>query len=102
MSFGDKCMLGTSDADNLHGKEGAHFCYGIALGPFAVIGSAVSTPSPEKGRSTLLMSQNKELFRDPAYRTCYIKKARKKNVGNTAAGWATWVLFLILIGSSSY
>ena len=101
LSYGEKCMIGTNDADNLHGKEANHFIYGLAFGGFALIGAAVSNPTPEKGSSTLLMSNNKVLFNDPAYRTCYSKKAKRKNVGNTAAGWATWVLFLIIIAGAA-
>lgn len=96
-SSGDKCMLGTNDADNLHGKEAAHLLYGLAFGGFAVIGAAIANPTPEKGNSTTLMSENRELFNDPAYRNCYTTEAKKNNVSNAAIGWATWVLVVLIV-----
>ncbi|MBN1597602.1 MAG: hypothetical protein JW894_04870 [Bacteroidales bacterium] len=102
ISMTDKCIHGTNDADNLHGKGAAHFIYGVAFGPFALIGAAVSTPTPETGIRTTMMSPNKSLFNDPSYRTCYTQKARKKNIGNAALGWATWVLAVLVVSSYSY
>ena len=100
LSMSDKCMKGESDAEVYHGKTGTHVLLGIAFGGFAVIGAAVSEPTPEKGNSTSIMSKNRELFQDPVYRNCYIKKARKRNVGNAALGWASWGLFLIVIAGA--
>jgi hypothetical protein len=93
----DKCMKGRMDADNYHGKEGIHVALGILFGPLAIIGAAVSNPTPQKGKDTYAMSQNKDLFQDPVYLNCYTKKARNKNVTNAAIGWGTWILILLLL-----
>jgi len=94
----DKCMKGRMDADNYHGKAGLHVALGVLFGPFAIIGAAVSTPTPQKGKDTYAMSQNKDMFQDPMYLNCYTKKARGKNVGNTAIGWGAWILFILALG----
>ncbi len=93
----DKCLKGRNDADMFHGKKGKHIALGILFGPFAVIGSAIASPKPKNGKDTFLMSKNKDLFSDPMYLNCYKKKARGKNVGNTAIGWGIWIVFLLAI-----
>jgi hypothetical protein len=93
----DKCLKGQQDADLYHGKAGAHVAYGVLFGPFALIGAAVASPTPQTGSKTLMMSKNKDLFSDTTYLVCYKKKAIGKNVGNAALGWAAWVLFVLMI-----
>lgn len=97
----DACMKGSLDADNYHGKAGLHIALGVLFGPFAIIGAAVSNPTPQNGNGTYMMSKNKELFSDPLYLSCYKKKAKGQNVGNTALGWLAWVIFAIAIGGSA-
>jgi hypothetical protein len=96
LSGSDKCMKGQMDAEMYHGKKGGHIALGFLFGPFAMIGAAIAEPTPQRGQSTMMMSENKELFNDPSYLTCYKKKARAKNVGNAGIGWASWVLILLL------
>ena len=93
----DACLKGTLDADNYHGKAGLHVALGVLFGPFAVIGAAVASPTPDKSTKTLMMSQNKEMFNNPEYLTCYKKKAKGQNVGNSALGWAAWVVFILVL-----
>jgi len=97
LSDSEKCLKGRSDADMYHGKAGMHVALGVLFGPFAIIGAAVANPTPEKGNDTYIMSKNSDSFSDPAYLSCYKKKAMGKNVGNTALGWAAWILFLLVI-----
>lgn len=92
------CDKGVEDARNFHGKSGLHVLYGALFGPFAVIGAAVAAPTPLNGKMTPLMSQNKELFNDPLYLTCYKKKARGKNIVNTAIGWGAIMALLLIAG----
>jgi len=91
------CYQGRMDAENYHGKGGAHFALGVLFGPFAMIGTAVSNPTPERGMNTYVMSKNKELFSDPTYINCYKKKAKGRLIGMEGAGWASWILLLLLI-----
>lgn len=93
----DKCFMGRTDAQNFHGKEVGHFVLGMLFGPFAMIGTAISNPTPEKGSNTYAKSQNREHFSDPAYLECYRKKVKRKNIGIQAAGWGTWILILLLL-----
>lgn len=99
MAEGDpnKCMNGRVDADNYHGKKGGHFVLGVLFGPFAMIGTALSNPTPEKGRNTLMMSKNKDQFSDPEYLSCYRSKAKGQLVGMEALGWGAWILLLLVI-----
>uniref|UniRef100_UPI0032178EC2 hypothetical protein n=1 Tax=uncultured Draconibacterium sp. TaxID=1573823 RepID=UPI0032178EC2 len=97
ISDSEKCLKGRSDADIYHGKAGLHIALGVLFGPFAVIGAAAGNPTPEKGKDTYIMTKNREMFSDPAYLTCYKKKAKGQNVGNTALGWAAWVLLLLAV-----
>ena len=93
----NKCMNGRVDADAYHGKKGGHFALGVLFGPFAIIGTALSNPTPEKGRNTLVMSKNKKQFSDPEYLTCYRSKAKGRLIGMEALGWGTWILLLLVI-----
>lgn len=85
--------------DDFTEKAGHHFVLGLVFGPFAVIGAAISNPTPYKGAKTMMLSKNKEMFSDPVYLQCYKKKALGKNVGNTAIGWGVWALFILIISS---
>lgn len=93
----ESCAKGVNDATAYHGKGGLHFALGALFGPFTVIGAAISNPTPASGANTAALSSNKDLFNDAEYLTCYTKKARGKNVGNSAAGWGAWVLLILLL-----
>lgn len=97
----DKCMRGQSDAEMYHGKAFGHIALGVLFGPFALLGAAAGSPSPQNGANTYMMSKNKELFSDPAYLMCYRKKARSRNVTNTLIGWGSWILFVLVVSSAS-
>ncbi len=92
----NRCFRGKTDAALYHGKNGGHFLLGVLFGPIAMVGTALSSPYPEKGRRTVLMSTNKDLFSDPEYLLCYKKKAKGKLIGMEALGWGTWILALVL------
>jgi hypothetical protein len=91
------CLSGRLDAENYHGKKGAHFAYGMLFGPFSMIGTALANPTPKKGRETYMMSENKNQFNDPEYLSCYKKKARGQLIGAEALGWGTWILILLIL-----
>ena len=93
----DKCLNGRLDAENYHGKQVGHFVLGVLFGPFAMIGTAVSNPTPEKGKNTYMMSKNKDQFSDPEYLSCYRKKAKGQLIGMEALGWAAWVLLVLIL-----
>ncbi len=93
----DNTMKGKLDAELYHGKTGLHIALGTLFGPFAVIGAAIANPKPSNGKNTYIMSENKDLFSDPAYLEGYRKRAKGKNVGNTAIGWGIWMLFVLLL-----
>ena len=92
----NKCLNGRLDAENFHGKNGIHFALGVLFGPFAMVGTALSNPTPEKGKETFLMSKNKDQFTDPSYLSCYKRKAKGQLIGMEAIGWASWILFLLV------
>ena len=92
----NNCLNGRLDAENYHGKKGSHFVLGAIFGPFAMIGTALANPTPEKGKQTYMMSKNKDQFNDPEYLSCYRKQARGQLIGMEALGWGTWILLLLL------
>lgn len=90
------CQLAQVDADMYHGKKFGHFCLGVLFGPFSIIGTALSSPTPFKGSETPFLSQNSQYFSDPVYLSCYKKKAKGQLIGAEAIGWATWILLVLL------
>ena len=94
----NKCMNGKLDAELYHGKKGGHFLLGVLFGPFAMIGTALSNPIPEKGRQTYMLSKNREQFHDPEYLSCYKRKAKGQLIGAEALGWGAWILFVLAVG----
>jgi hypothetical protein len=64
------CLQGRLDAENYHGKKGGHFALGVLFGPFAMIGTALATPTPQNGKRTYMMSKNKDNFNNPEYLRC--------------------------------
>ncbi|MGV8091350.1 MAG: hypothetical protein AB2L24_05725 [Mangrovibacterium sp.] len=95
----DNCLKGVSDAELYH-KSGGAFALGILFGPFAIIGTAVTNPSPMRGQNAY-MSQNKELFNDSSYLSCYSRSARQKNTKNAALGWLSWIVLVLVAASST-
>lgn len=95
------CLKGTLDAQNLHGKRAGHFILGVLFGPFAILGTALSKPTPFRSTQTMALSQNKELFSDPEYLMCYKKKAKGSLIGMEAAGWGAWILFAVIVSAAN-
>lgn len=91
------CLSGDADAGLYHGKRGGQFALGVLFGPFALIGTALANPSPFTGAKTAMLSTNKELFSDAEYLSCYKKKAKGQLMGATALGWASWILFVLIL-----
>jgi hypothetical protein len=89
-----KCINGSFDAKKYHGKKGQHILLGMFLGPYAMIGTALSNPTPERGEKTMSMSKNNELFNDPEYRKCYKKKAKRQLIGMEAIGTGISIISL--------
>jgi sRNA-binding regulator protein Hfq len=91
------CENATLDAENYHGKKGLHFGLGVLFGPFAMIGTAISEPTPMKGKQTMSMSKNKSKFNDHSYLSCYKKKAKSQLIQMEAIGWGSWLLLLLIL-----
>ncbi|MGV8093414.1 MAG: hypothetical protein AB2L24_16260 [Mangrovibacterium sp.] len=90
----NKCLMGKLDAEQYHGKKGEHFLLGALFGPFAMIGTAFSNPTPVRGKRTCLLSKNEEIFSDPEYLSCYKKKAKSQLIVAEALGCLSWILIL--------
>ncbi len=95
-----KCLNGRHDAQSYHGKKGGHFALGALFGPLAMLGTAISNPTPEKGKNTYMISKNREQFNDPEYLKCYRKKAKGQLIGMEALGWGAWILFVLATGNA--
>ena len=91
------CMQGRLDAKNYHGKKGGHVVLGFLFGPFAMLGTALANPTPDKGKQTYMMSKNKEHFSDLEYLSCYKKKAKGQLIGMEAIGWGVAILLSLVI-----
>jgi len=92
-----KCVAGRLDAARYHGKKSSHIAMGFLFGPFAMLGTALSNPTPEKGQLTRKMSENSHLFSDPDYLECYKQKVKGKLIGAEAIGFGIAALMVILI-----
>jgi len=88
------CTAGRNDARSFHGKKGGHIVLGALFGPFAIIGTALSNVTPEKGKYTYASSQNKDLFNNYDYISCYRKQAKSNLIAMEAIGWLVWIIFL--------
>jgi hypothetical protein len=93
----ENCQAGKMDASLHHGKGGGHFVLGFLFGPFAMIGTALANPTPMKGKRTMAMSENSDLFDDPHYLKCYKRKAKGNLILWELGGWASWILLAIII-----
>jgi hypothetical protein len=92
-----RCVNGRLDAARYHGKKSGHIALGFLFGPFAILGTALSDPTPQKGRMTKQMSKHQDLFEDPDYLGCYRKKAKGKLIGAESIGFGISLLMIILI-----
>lgn len=90
------CMKGQMDASMHHGKKGGHVLLGALFGPFAMIGTLLASPTPDKGQSTYMLSENKDMFSDYQYIACYKKSAKQSLIGMEAVGWGLWILLAVL------
>lgn len=90
-----KCKNGAFDAKRYHGKKGEHILLGMFFGPFAMIGTALSNPTPERGKRTYLNSENKNQFDDPEYLICYTKTAERHLIAMEGLGFAISSFFLL-------
>ena len=91
------CLKAKADAQRFHGKKAGHVILGVLFGPFAIIGTALSDPSPYKSSKTLIRSENREQFNEPEYLICYRKKAKDQLIAMEAVGW----FIAIMISSSA-
>ena len=91
---GNNCAKGFEDARQFHGKKGGHVILGALFGPFAIIGTALSNPTPEKGVRTYMLSKNNDLFNNYEYISCYRRQAKSSLITMELLGWLTWVLLL--------
>lgn len=85
----DLCLQGQFEVDNYHGKEAGHFFLGVLLGLYAMIGKAISNPTPYGGRKTYIQLQNSDYFNDPEFLSRCEKKINGKLTGMEATGWTT-------------
>ena len=92
-----KCVNGRLDAAHYHGKKSGHIALGFLFGPFAMLGTSMSDPTPEKGQSTLELSEHSDLFNDEDYLSCYKKKAKGKLIGAESIGFGITILMVLLI-----
>lgn len=90
------CEKATFDAKNYHKKEVGHFILGVLFGGLAVLGTAISNPSPEKGLQTELKSKNKDLFDNPEYLKCYKKNVKGRLIGAELLGIGGLILVLLV------
>lgn len=92
-----KCVSGRLDAVNYHGKKSSHIALGFLFGPFAMLGTALSNPTPQRGKLTTRMSENSEMFSDPDYLECYKQKVKGRLIGAEAIGLGIAALMILMI-----
>lgn len=92
-----RCERGKNDAIKYHGRRDKHTVLASILGPFAVIGTALGNPTPDKGKYTNVDSENRDLFNDPIYKKCYKKQAKSINLKGSLLGLLIWPLVVGLV-----
>jgi len=90
-------VAGKLDAKAFHGKKAGHFVLGFLFGPFSMLGTAASNPTPQRGKKTVELSENKKLFENPEYLKAYRKSAKGSLIGAEALGWGAWILLLLML-----
>lgn len=96
----NNCILGMKDAEMYHGKYGGHVVLGFFFGPCAMIGTAIAQPYPHRGKHTMALSKNKELFDNMDYALCYKRKAKGRLIGAEAIGWGAAILLILMFGAA--
>lgn len=96
----NNCASGINDALLFHNKQAEHVIMGFFFSVFGVVGTLASNPSPEKGKDTYHLSENKTQFNNPDYKKCYKKKAKQQNIFNSIGGClASALIFLFVFGA---
>ena len=93
----NKCLAAQLDVKNYHGRKVGHAVLGFLFGPAAMLGTAVSNPTPDRGKHTYIMSKNSEYFSDTEYLNCYRNTAKTSLLQMEALGWAASLLILLLL-----
>jgi hypothetical protein len=91
----DPCLMGIMDAQ-ARGKTAVNVLGGMFFGPFALIHKALKDFHPSKDYQNIAISGHKDLMDNPNYIQCYRKKAQTKALAETAGGWATWILLVLM------
>jgi hypothetical protein len=60
-----------------------------------MLGTLASNPTPQRGKKTIMVSENKQIFNDPEYLNCYRKTAKGQLIGMEALGWAAWIIIYL-------
>ncbi|MDA3867686.1 MAG: hypothetical protein PF489_13200 [Salinivirgaceae bacterium] len=90
-------VAGKLDAKAFHGKKAGHFILGFLFGPFAMLGTAASNPTPQRGKKTVGLSENKKMFNNSEYLKAYRKSAKGSLIGAEALGWGAWILLILML-----
>lgn len=89
---GNNCSKGAEDARQFHGKKGGHVILGVLFGPLAIIGTALSDPTPDKGMRTYMLSKNSDQFNNFEYISCYRRQAKSNLITMELLGWLSWII----------
>jgi hypothetical protein len=91
----DMYEKGRLDASKYHKRTLGNGALGFFFGPFGLLGVALGgAKAPD-----VLDIKDDSLMKNEDYRHGYKKKAKGKNVGNAALGWAVGVAAVVLFGT---
>jgi len=101
INSGDNCFSGTSDGA-MHGHKGGQFCAGFFGGfiGFAIV--AIVDRSPSGSSNLMLIGNNRELWNDLSYLTCYEKQSKKEAMKMAGIGCGSGALLYLMLVFSAY
>jgi hypothetical protein len=91
----DNCFAGTTDGA-MHGHKAGQFCAGFFGGLIGFVIVAVVDRTPTKSKNIMLISENREMWNDLTYLTCYQQQSKKEAIKAAGAGFGAWVLLVLL------
>ncbi len=83
--------------DVIHLKNG-RTCLGFFFGLFAIAGTVLGRPHPPP--IEVIVVRDKEMVMNPAYLSCYRKRAKGKNIISATIGYGIFLAVLLAIQAS--
>ena len=94
----EACQAGKMDANLFHHRGFGNGCLGFFFGLFGIAGTVIGRPHPPP--IEVIVVRDKEMVMNPAYLSCYRKRAKGKNIISAAIGYGVFLVVLLTIQAS--